>query len=393
MSGGLCGGEAPEYSIVLGRLVVCAALMGLVAGCSHRPDTLAIGSAAPEFSLPGTDGKVHALADYADSPVLVIVFTCTHCPVSELYEERLEQLSRDYGHRGVQVVAINPAGPRTTTLQDLAYSDVPETLDGMRARAGYRHLDFAYLYDGDTQRAATAFKAVATPQAYVFDAKRTLQYVGRIDDNVRADEVKASETRAAIDALLAGRPVDVATTDLDGCPIEWIGQKNDVENEQTVIKSSPIDLQLVGKPELASLRQNGTPNLMLMNFWATWCPPCVSEFPEMQSVYRSYRSRHLELVTVSEDIPAAKPGVLKMLQEQHASSTNRMFNSDDTAGLQDAFDTRLPASVPFTLLVATNGDVVYQQLGEADFPSLRRAILANLPADPRYPGLQAYWAP
>ena len=97
-------------------------------------------------------------------------------------------------------------------------------------------------------------------------------------------------------------------------------------------------------------------------------------------------------MTISEDIPAAQPGVIKFLREMNAFSTNRMFNSDDTAGLQDAYDKSLPAAVPFTLLIAPNGDVVHQQLGEADFPTLRRAILANLPEDPKYPGLQAYWA-
>ena len=82
----------------------------------------------------------------------------------------------------------------------------------------------------------------------------------------------------------------------------------------------------------------------------------------------------------------------KFLETQRASSTNVMFSSDDTAALQDAFDPAVPASVPFTLLLAPNGDVVHQQLGEAEFLPLRRAILANLPEDQRYPGLQAYWA-
>lgn len=105
-----------------------------------------------------------------------------------------------------------------------------------------------------------------------------------------------------------------------------------------------------------------------------------------------YKARNLEVVTVSVDVPEAEPGVRTFLQEQYAASRNLMFNSDDTSSLQDAFDPAVPAAVPFTLLIAENGDVVHQQLGEADFPILRRAILANLPDDPKYPGLQAYWA-
>lgn len=361
-------------------------------GCSRPPDTLAIGSPAPAFSLPGVDGRTHALADYARSSVLVVVFTCNHCPASQLYEQRIQQLHKDYAGRGVAVVAINPDGPKTIALKELAYSDVPDTLDGMKARAAYRKLDYPYLYDGETQSVAAAFKVVATPQAYVFDAARTLQYVGRIDDNVQADRVKTRDTRAAIDALLAQQPVRVARTNVPGCPMKWIGGPSDVETEQAEIKAAKIDLQMVGKPELAALRNNGTPKVMLINFWATWCPPCIGEFPELQEIYRTYRSRNLELVTVSVDIPEAKAGVVKMLQEQYASSRNLMFNSDDMAGLQEAFDPALPAPVPFTLLLASNGDVLHQQLGEADFPALRRAILASLPDDPQYPGLQAYWA-
>ena len=105
-----------------------------------------------------------------------------------------------------------------------------------------------------------------------------------------------------------------------------------------------------------------------------------------------YRRRHVQLVTVSANTPEEQSGVLKFLREQRATSDNRLFASDDTAAMQNAFDPLMPASVPFTLLIAPNGDVLHQQLGEINFPELRRAILASLPDDERSQGLQAYWA-
>ena len=374
------------------RIVLLGVLAALVSGCSRLPETLAIGSPAPAFSLAGADGKTHALAEYASSPVLVVVFTCNHCPASQLYEQRIQQLHKDYSGRGVAIVAINPDGPKTVGLQELAYTDVPDTLAGMTERAKHRRLEYAYLYDGEAQAAASAFKVVATPQAFVFDAQRVLQYVGRIDDSLRADQVKTSDARVAIDALLAKQSVRVQTTRVEGCPIKWQGQPASVPAEPAASQAEPVGLKFVGAPDLKALRGNGTPKLMMINFWATWCPPCVIEFPELQNIYRTYRARELEFVTVSIDIPEAKSEVTKFLETQRASSTNVMFSSDDTAALQDAFDPAVPASVPFTLLLAPNGDVVHQQLGEAEFLPLRRAILANLPEDQRYPGLQAYWA-
>jgi thiol-disulfide isomerase/thioredoxin len=164
-----------------------------------------------------------------------------------------------------------------------------------------------------------------------------------------------------------------------------------VDDEQKAIAAAPIGLQVAGPPELKGLRANGTSKLNLVNFWATWCGPCIAEFPDLQTTYRMYRSRNLELVTVSVDVPDARPNVMKLLETRRASSANYIFATDDTVGLQEAFDPALPASVPFTMLIAPNGDVLHQVQGEAIPLELRRAILANLADDPNYPGIRKYW--
>ena len=107
-----------------------------LAGCSAQEQPgLAIGSSAPAFSLPGIDGKVHTLGDYAASPVLAVVFTCNHCPASELYERRINRLYQTYFDRGVALVAINPDSPKSVRLDEMGYTDADDSLSGMKARA------------------------------------------------------------------------------------------------------------------------------------------------------------------------------------------------------------------------------------------------------------------
>ncbi len=370
------------------RLILLA-----LAGCTAQEHpTLAIGSPAPAFSLPGTDGKIHKLSDYAASPVLVVVFTCNHCPASELYERRLNRLYETYHDKGVALVAINPDSPKSVRLDEMAYTDADDSLDGMKVRVERRALRYPYLSDGAAQTVTAQFGVVTMPQIFVFDRDRRLQYQGRIDDNQREDQVTARDAQSAVDALLAGQAVRLASTRAFGCPVRLLSKAPEVLAEQAQIQAEPVTLRPIGADDLKKLRRNGTNKLVLVNFWATWCAPCIGEFPELQTIYRMYRGRGLELVTVSANTPEQKSTVLDFLREYHASSSNHQFATGDTDALQAAFDPLTPAALPFTVLLAPDGEVLHQQLGEADIPALRRAILANLPDDPRYPGMRAYWS-
>jgi peroxiredoxin len=365
----------------------------VLAGCTAQEHPrLGIGSPAPAFSLPGTDGKIHKLSDYAASPVLVVVFTCNHCPASELYERRLNRLYETYHDKGVALVAINPDSPKSVRLAEMAYTDADDSLDGMKARIEHRTLRYPYLSDGAAQTATAQFGVVTVPQIFVFDRGRRLQYQGRIDDNQSEDRVMARDAQNAVDALLAGQPVRVASTRAFGCPVRWLSKASEVLAEQAQIQAEPVTLRPIGAEDLKKLRRNGTNKLVLVNFWATWCAPCIGEFPEIQTIYRMCRGRGLELVTVSANTPEQKRTVLNFLREYHASSSNHQFATGDTDALQAAFDPLTPAALPFTVLLAPDGEVLHQQLGEADIPALRRAILAHLPDDPRYPGMRAYWS-
>jgi thiol-disulfide isomerase/thioredoxin len=354
--------------------------------------TLAIGASAPAFSLPGVDGKIHKLTDYVHAKVLAIVFTCNSCPASELYEGRIEKLHQDYRNKGVALVAINPNNPAAMPLEEQAYTDVTESLQDMKVRADDRRLDYPYLYDGDKQTVTMQYGPDALPHVFIFDRDRKLQYAGRIDDNLEESLVKMQDARNAIEALLAGQAVPAATTRASGCPTRWLSLSTSAAEEIARIEAEPVTVTMAGVDDLKKLRANPTGKLLLVNFWATWCGPCVGEFPDLQATYRMYRNRGFTLITVSENDPAEKASVLKFLQKQHASGTNLLFATSDTSGLQEAFDHNMGAAVPFTVVIAPNGDVVYQEEGELTIQALRRAILENLPDSKDYPGMQAYWS-
>jgi peroxiredoxin len=375
------------YSSLMRRCLPVVLTLALVGCRGSEPPHLAIGAPAPEFSLPGIDGKRHALGEYADSRVLAVVFTGNSCPVSQQYEARIRKLHEDYRDKGVSVVAINPNAPAALQFADLGYSDVGETLDDMKGRAADRQLQYPYLSDGQDQAVSKKFGVVSTPHVFVFDQARTLRYEGRIDDGRQGG---SADARNAIDALLAGTSVAAERTRVEGCPVKALATP--AANQATAAGSAAVAVEMAGADELKKLRQNGTGKLLLINFWATWCAPCASEFPDLEATWQMYKPRGLEFVAVSVNDPEEKPGVLEFLKTHKATHRNLLFATADVYGLQAAFDPKMPAPVPFTILLAPNGDVVYQELGELSVKKLRRAILANLPEDPKFPGHNAYWS-
>jgi peroxiredoxin len=353
--------------------------------------TLALGSPAPDFRLPGVDGQMHALADYRNSRLLAMVFTCNHCPAAQMYEARIKRMVEEYGPKGVAIVAIQPNAPSAAALRELNYTDVEDTLEGMITRAQFRHFNFPYLYDGDTQEVAEKFGPKATPHVFLFDGGRKLQYEGRVDDNMREALVKTTDMRTALDAMLAGRPVPVAHTAVFGCSTKWKSQVEGKQREAREFAALPVTLEPADKAMLQKLRSNPTGKILMINFWATWCGPCVSEFHDLLATYLWYRSRDFELVTVSTDSPDAKATVQKFLEKEHSAVPNYQFASDDIYGLQAAFDTKWESGVPFTLVLAPDGQVIYREEGEVNLLALRRTILAHLP-DQAWVGNAAYWA-
>jgi len=352
---------------------------------------LPIGSPLPDFNLPGVDGRTHKASEYAGTRLLAIVFESNHCPVSQLYESRIEKLYEDYRKKGMVLVAINPNNPKTVRLDELGYTDVTDSLPEMKLRARLRGIDWPYLYDGDTQAVSEKFGAVATPHIFIFDQQRKLRYQGRIDDNQREELVKTRDARNAIEALLADKPVPVTDTTAFGCTTKWLSKASGVEQEWARIQNEPVTVDMVGADDLKKIRANATDKVMLVSFWATNCALCTSQFFDLETTFRMYRKRAFELITINTNPPADASAVLAALKKEYASSQNKQFATADRAGLQAAFGEKWNPAAPLTMVIAPGGEVLYRKEGKIDILEVRRAILAAMPDTKGYIGSKAYW--
>ncbi len=364
------GTRFPLFLLLLSLTVPCSAP-------AREVQTLGIGASAPDFSLPGVDGKTYSLAQFDDAKILMVVFTCNHCPTAQAYEDRLIQIQTDYRDRGVQLVAISPNDPLAVRLDELGYTDVSDSLEDMKIRAKDKKFPFPYLYDGETQETSAAYGVRATPHVYIFDSVRKLRYVGRIDDS-EVKTVKKHDARNALEALLASRPVPRPQTPVFGCSTKWADKRENAKASLIKWNREPVALELIDEAPLQELLSNNTPKYRLINVWATFCIPCIDELPQFVTMNRMYRRRKFELITISADDPSQRDDALKVLREQHVAAKNYLFNSDDRDKLFNSIDKKWEGGFPYTLLVAPGGEVVYRRHGEIDPLKLKKVIADRL---------------
>jgi thiol-disulfide isomerase/thioredoxin len=357
------------------------ALAALLAAAEVQVKTLEIGAPAPEFRLQGVDDRWYTLKDFAKAKTLVVVFTCNHCPTAQYYEDRLNSLVTEFKSKGVAFVAISPNDEDSVRLDELGYTDLSDSFAEMKIRAAYKKYNFPYLYEGDRTGSARAYGPSATPQAFVFDAGRKLRYVGRIDDSERPEFVKVKDLRNVLEALVAGKPAPVETTRAFGCSIKWAGKADSVKQFMAKLAAEPVSVEMVDAAALTALRKNASGKLRLVNFWATWCGPCLTEFPELVTINRMYRRRAFELVTVAANYPDEKKEALETLTKQQASFRNLLFADTDKYKLMEAFDKDWNAALPYTVLIAPSGEYLYKVQGPIDPLELKRAIVKALKED------------
>jgi len=174
---------------------------------------LPLGTTAPDFKLPDTNGKTVSLADFKNAPALLVLFICNHCPYVKHIRAGLAQLARDYAPKGVAIVGIN-----SNDVENYS-DDSPARMKEEVKSAGYT---FPYLYD-ESQAVAKAYRAACTPDIYLFDKNLKLVYRGQMDDSRPGNgiPVTGKDLRAALDAVVAGKPVSPSQKASMGCNIKW----------------------------------------------------------------------------------------------------------------------------------------------------------------------------
>jgi peroxiredoxin len=356
---------------------------------------LNIGDPAPDFSLPGVDGKTYSLADFKDDPVLIVIFLSNHCPVSHAADTRFVPFVASLAGKGVGVVAINPNSLEGLSVEELGYTKYSDSFDEMKVYAKERGFNFPYVYDGAHQVAAKAYGCLCTPHMFVFDRDRRLRYAGRFDDSQVADpaSVHATDGANAVAALLEGKPVPVEMTRPFGCSTKWATKRDLVAESNDAWKNLPVSLETVDAAGVAALAKNPTDRLRVINVWATWCVPCVEEFPGLVLISRRLEYRDFDLITISVDDSgdrakalgflekmhaAVPPGAKKAVAQQGRTTNNFIYAGAGGDTLAQALDPKWPGGYPYTVVIAPGGEVLYRNAGAMDVTDLQSRLIDRL---------------
>jgi thiol-disulfide isomerase/thioredoxin len=218
---------------------------------------------------------------------------------------------------------------------------------------------------------------VATPHAFVFNKKRELVYNGRLDASEKPGTANADDLRAAVDETLKGQPVTTPVNKAFGCSIKWSWKVEWTDKVNEEWKNKPVTLEKISKKGIGELIANPTKKLRLINVWATWCGPCIIEYPELVNIHRMYMNRDFEFISLSADKPDNSDKVLEFLKSQHSALENYLFDSDDKYALIEAVDPNWNGALPYSMLVEPGGKVIYSIQGAVDLLELKKKIIGH----------------
>ena len=384
----------PSSIMIRQLLLAVSSACCLSAAEPFEVKTLPIGASAPDFSLPGVDGKTHSLKDFAKSKVLAVVFTCNHCPEAYAASARIQETATFYQDQAVSVVAISGNDPLALRADELGYAPHGDSFEEMKLAAKEANWTIPYLYDGENQAVSRAYGAQSTPHVFVFDNERKLRYTGRMDEGYRkAGPVEKSQMRDAIDALLAGKEVAVPVTRSYGCSTKWSYKRDSVAKDNEAWNNREVTVDVMDAEVAQSIVANATEKVRLINFWSTTCGPCVAEMPDLVETARRFQNRPFELITISTDPAEDAKRVLAVLKAKNVATprpreaamkkenrTTNNYQVKDGAldAVADAISKDWNGALPFTVLVAPGGKILWKHQGELNAVEVRRELVKAL---------------
>ena len=207
--------------------------------------------------------------------------------------------------------------------------------------------------------------------------------MGRLDGKEKVGTGNAEDLRAAIDSTLKGEPVALNTTKTFGCSTKWAWKDKLAKRVNKEWTEQEVSLQEIDAKGLGELLANDSDNLRLINFWATWCGPCVAEYPDFIEIHRMFADRGFEFVSVSADNLTIKAKVHNFLKKKTSAVRNFIYNEEDKYAMIEAIDPEWDGALPYTVLVESGGKVVYKIMGSIDPFELKKAIVDH-PSIGRY---------
>lgn len=322
-----------------------------------------IGQPAPDFTLKDLNGQQHSLEDYRGK-VVIVSFISTECPVVNAYLERIKAIAADYKARNVVFLGIN--------------SNSAEPMSAMREQAAKNNLTFTILKD-EGNRVADAYGASFTPEVYLIDVAGRLRYHGRIDNAPEVRRVTRHDLRQALDELLAGKAVSTPETKAFGCVIKRAGEATlQATIPANLVQDQPRVLLL--KPaEFTRLTQQAKGQVLVINFWATWCGPCVVEFPEFVSLDEKYRDKGVRVVAISADDPSEiNSAVIPFIKQMKARFEVYVQDVEDPQEMIDVVNKDWPGTLPATFIFDRQSKMVFQHFGIVDREKLITAVESAL---------------
>lgn len=355
-----------KRSLILSAVLLLAmtAAFTLVpsAPASGKSGGAAVGEPAPDFTLRDLAGRKHELAGYRGK-ITVIAFLATKCPISNDYNERVRAIAEEYGAKGIVFLGIN------------ASSD--ETVEMARAHAERNGFRFPLLKD-ESGSVADAYGAMRTPEIYIVDARGVIRYHGRIDNSRDPARASRHDLRAALDEMLAGKPVTTPETKAFGCIIKRsqasLMRGLDLAAAAQVNRTPVRLIKPAQYPEMVK-ETVAQGKVLVVNFWATWCGPCVAEFPEFVKLDKEYRAKGVRIVGISADeVSDLETKVVSFIKEKGVGFEIFLQDVEDPQEMIDVVDKKWEGVLPTTYIYDRKGNLALARYGIIDRDQMIQTI-------------------